>query len=80
MAHYIENRSKHTLFVDGSLDSLLPEASVARTIGAALESLDFARFDARYTNDAAGRPALDPSPHRSSPLLTKAETFRIKAL
>ncbi len=60
MAHYIENRSEHTLFVDGSLDSLLPEASVARTIGAALESLDFGRFDARYTNDAAGRPAVDP--------------------
>ncbi len=60
MARYIEDRSEYTLFVDGSLDSLLPQTSVARTIRAALESLDFALFEERYANDATGRPAVDP--------------------
>lgn len=48
------------MFVNGSLDSLLPESSVARVIWSALEGLDFSRFDERYRNDWEGRPAVDP--------------------
>jgi transposase len=54
------DRGCDTLFVDGSLDSLLPESSVARVIWSALEGLDFGRFDERYRNDWEGRPAVDP--------------------
>ena len=60
MARYVPDRSCDCLFVDGSLDSLLPENSVVRTIWSALCELDFKDFDARYTNDDEGRPALDP--------------------
>ena len=60
MARYVRDRSCDSLFVDGSLDSLLPETSVARTIWSALCELDFKDFDGRYTNDEEGRPAVDP--------------------
>lgn len=60
MARYVPDHSTDTLFVRGSLDSLLPETSVARPIWAALCELDFSRFDERYRNDTEGRPALDP--------------------
>ena len=61
MARYIEDRSMDTLFVDGSLDSLLPEASVARTLWSGLSQLDFGGFDAAYCNDDRGRPAIAPA-------------------
>ena len=61
MARYIADRSAETLFVDGSLDSLLPEESVARTIWSAISALDFSRFDAAYRNDTTGRPAIAPA-------------------
>lgn len=48
------------MFVNGSVDSLLPESSVARVIWSALEGLDFSRFEERYRNDWEGRPAVDP--------------------
>jgi hypothetical protein len=54
MARYMADRGCDTLFVDGSLDSLLPEGSVARVIWSALEGLDFSRFDERYRNDLGG--------------------------
>jgi transposase len=60
MANFIEDRSSETLFVDGSLDSLLPHTSVARTIWAGLKQLDFSGFDAVYRNDKGGRPAIEP--------------------
>ena len=60
MARYIPDGSCQTLFVDGSLDSLLPEHSVARSIWRGVCELDFSRFDAKYRNDAEGRPAIDP--------------------
>ena len=61
MARYIEDRSMGTLFVDGSLESLLPETSVARTLWAGLAELDFSGFDAAYCNDEGGRPAIAPA-------------------
>ncbi len=61
MARYIEDRSMDTLFVDGSLDSLLPESSVARTLWAGLVQLDFGGFDAAYCNDEGGRRAIAPA-------------------
>ncbi len=61
MARYIEDRSMDTLFVDGSLDGLLPEASVARTLWAGLVRLDFGGFDAAYRNDEGGRRAIAPA-------------------
>jgi transposase len=60
MAHYIDDRRDTQMFVDGSLDSLTPENSVARLIWAALEGLCFDRFDAVYRNDDVGRAAVDP--------------------
>ena len=60
MARYIEDRSRNTLFVDGSLDSLLPQTSVARTLWSGLLQLDFKGFDAAYCNDKNGRPAICP--------------------
>ena len=60
MAKYLEDCSGDTLFVSGSLESLLPEHSVARTIWRALGEVDFRCFDVRYCNDASGRPAIDP--------------------
>ena len=60
MARYIPDGSCQTLFVNGSLDSLLPESSVARSIWRGVCDLDFSGFDAKYRNDAEGRPAIDP--------------------
>ena len=60
MARFIEDRSECTLFVNGSLDSLLPADALARVIYAALCELDFTVFEAAYANDAMGRPAVDP--------------------
>lgn len=60
MARFMEDRSADTMFVNGSLDSLLPLESVARTIWGALSTLDFGRFEAVYRNDAMGRPAIAP--------------------
>ena len=61
MARYIEDRSRDTLFVDGSLDSLLPQNSVARTLWSGLMLLDFGGFDAAYRNDECGRRAIAPA-------------------
>lgn len=61
MARYIEDRSMDTLFVDGSLDSLLPQTSVARTLWSGLMQLDFGGFDGAYRNDECGRPAIAPA-------------------
>ena len=60
MARYVEDRRDSELFVAGSLEDLLPEDSVARAIWAGLERLDFASYDALYTNDEVGRSALNP--------------------
>ena len=60
MARYIADRRTDMLFVNGSLESLLPESSVARTIWSGLTRLDFGDFDAAYCNDERGRPALEP--------------------
>lgn len=60
MARYILDGSFQTLFVDGSLDSLLPECSVARVVWDGVGDLDFDDFDAMYSNDTEGRPAIDP--------------------
>jgi transposase len=60
MPRYIQDSSCETLYVDGSLESLLPANSVARVIWGALQRLDFSAFDAAYGNDAMGRLALDP--------------------
>lgn len=60
MARYLKDRSSETLFVDGSLDSLLPASSLVRVIAAALSELDFSAFDAAYCNDETGRPAVEP--------------------
>lgn len=60
MARYVPDHSGETLFVDGSLDSLLPDNSVARSIRHGLGEMDFSRFDAVYRNDLEGRPAIDP--------------------
>lgn len=60
MARYVPDGSSQTLFVNGSLDSLLPSTSVARSIRHGLGEFDFSRFDAVYHNDDEGRPAIDP--------------------
>jgi transposase len=60
MAKYIERKRDTELFVAGSLDLLLPENSIARTIWAGLEQLDFGPYDGLYKNDAVGRSALNP--------------------
>lgn len=60
MARYVPDHSSQTLFIDGSLDSLLPDNSMARSIRHGLGELDFSRFDAVYRNDLEGRPAIDP--------------------
>jgi len=60
MARYIRDESSETLFVDGSLETLLPENSIARSIWIGVSDLDFSRFDSRYRNDDEGRPAIDP--------------------
>jgi len=60
MARFVEDRSTDTLFVDGSLDSLLPANAMGRVVEAALAGLYFAAFDDRYANDAMGRPAVEP--------------------
>ncbi|HWR84060.1 MAG TPA: transposase [Candidatus Deferrimicrobium sp.] len=60
MARYIADDRCQRLFVHGSLDSLLPENSVARSIWRGLGQLDFSEFDGQYRNDAEGRPAIDP--------------------
>lgn len=60
MARFTADQSAATLFVAGSLNSLLPANAVARVVQAALAQLDFAAFDAVYINDVKGRPAVDP--------------------
>ena len=60
MAKYIERKRDTQLFVAGSLNLLLPENSIARTIWAGLEQLDFGPYDGLYKNDAVGRSALNP--------------------
>lgn len=60
MARFVEDFSAATLFVAGSLNSLLPANALARVVQAALAELDFAAFDEAYGNDAMGRPAVDP--------------------
>ena len=60
MPNYLPDHSADTLFVDGSLESLLPENSVARVIWAVLSELDFSGFDRTYRNEEEGRPAIDP--------------------
>jgi len=60
MPHYQKINRETQLFVEGSLDSLLPATSVARSIWAVLSSLDFSAYDLAYKNDDVGRPALDP--------------------
>lgn len=59
MARYLVADTRQ-LFVNGSLESLLPSSSVARSLWQAVCALDFGRFDQRYVNDAEGRPAIDP--------------------
>lgn len=60
MAKYIEPKRDTELFVSGSLEDLLPEDSIARTIWAGLEQLDFEAYDGLYQNDEEGRPAVNP--------------------
>jgi transposase len=60
MAKYLELEREGTFFVNGSLESLLPENSQARLIWTFLEGLDFEKHDKNYRNDDTGRPALDP--------------------
>ena len=60
MAHYVEDTRYTEFFVAGSLETLLPQNSVARLIHAALEKLDFSSFDTMYQNDTGGRAALNP--------------------
>ena len=60
MARFVDDNSATTLFVEGSLNSLLPLNAPARVVQAALADLDFAQFDAAYSNDTMGRPAVDP--------------------
>lgn len=60
MPRFVEDNRAQTLFVDGSLEELLPDNSVARLIWAALEQLDFSAFEAVYNNDETGRPAVEP--------------------
>jgi len=60
LARYVADQSMATLFVSGSLDSLLPSNSLARLLLASLENLDFTAFECKYRNDDRGRPALEP--------------------
>ena len=60
MAHFIDDCRNELMLIAGSLDTLLPADSVARTIWNALEELDFSAFEARYNNDTGGRPAVGP--------------------
>lgn len=60
MARYKQDHREEYQFLAASLDSLLPEVSVARDIAAALNQLDFAPFDEKYCNDEAGCTAIDP--------------------
>lgn len=60
MAHYVEDIRHSEIFVAGSLETLLPQDSVARSIQAALDRLDFSSFDAQHQNDTSGRAALNP--------------------
>jgi len=60
MAKFVAVNSHNSLFVLGSLDSLLPVNSVARVLFEALEQMDFSAFDAKYRNDETGRPAIEP--------------------
>jgi transposase len=59
MARYLPDDTQ-TLFVSGSLESLLPQCSVARSLWRGVSSLDFAGFDSKYVNDQEGRPAIEP--------------------
>lgn len=60
MGRYHVDRRETELFVSGTLESLVPQGSVARLIWQALEGLDLSAFDALYRNDVTGRPAVDP--------------------
>jgi transposase len=60
MARYIPDETSQSLFVTGSLESLLPVHSVARVIWDGVRDLDFSGFDGVYRNDTEGRPAVDP--------------------
>ncbi len=60
MARYIDDDRYSLQFLPAALDDLLPATSVARSLWAALERLDFQAHDARFRNDEAGRPAIDP--------------------
>ena len=55
MPNHLPDHSADTLCVGGSLDSLLPENSVARVIWAVLSELDFSRFDRTYRNTVMRR-------------------------
>ena len=60
MAKYVQDGGRGSLFVHGSLDSLLPQTSMARTLWGTVCGLDFSRFDIAYRNDTKGRAAIDP--------------------
>lgn len=60
MAKYVESHTGDTLFLRGTLEELLQEDSLARSVWSAIVGLDFGRFDASYRNDEEGRPAIDP--------------------
>lgn len=60
MARFVADHSTNTLFVNGSLDSLLSSNSLARLLLASMESFDFTAFELNYRNDERGRPALEP--------------------
>jgi len=60
MGRYLEDHGASELFVSGSLESLVPEHSLARLVWQALSGLDFSGFDALYKNDSVGRCAVDP--------------------
>jgi len=60
MAHHKDVARDGHLFVTGTLETLLPANSVARTIMAALARLDFSAFDAAYENDSVGASSFDP--------------------
>lgn len=60
MTRYKNDQRNQYQWMEGSLDSLLPEVSVARDIAAALERLDFASFEKGYSNEHAGSSAINP--------------------
>ena len=60
MANFVEVQRHSSLFVIGDLEALTPPNSVARVIWAALADMDFSEFEAMYTNDHSGRPAVHP--------------------